>query len=677
MRLLNTRSGAFRWFERTADVSYAIVSQVVGEGKDQSYQDILRVQNAAAFTLEGHASKHCLQNSSILDDARVSPTIRRACQLAAGAGYDYVWISSCCVDRTNDVELARTLSDLWDWYSRAGLCYAYLGDVSPVNEDGAASFLECNQFRESEWHKDPWTLLALCAPPNVVFLAQDWSVLGAKASLATTIEVLTGIDKEILRGEKCLHDASIARRMWWASKRRKPVAEEDLAYSLLGLFNVRMPILYGEGPRAFLRLQEEILRTTDDQSIFAWHYHQGHDHPDSLLAFAPCCFARSGDIELLHRNDFLSRLGLPASSRLSSPLLTTSGLSAALPLIPHEITSYPPTTALYEVFGVAARFSDVAVLQCKDVCGRLVVLTLDRAQGAQSKAERHVKAVETTLGQRDRVWGYEPVLYRQAVEVQEVHISRIPLVAPWFSRDVRVDLGANTSGGRGVGETLVALEEGCRLALEKRGFAVSYETAQQEIVDDLYERNRRARRLADVHRFGVIKSLPHADPKTAGLEHVVTVEVTMRRFCLAPPTLNNVKVFFHSDRGSVEGSTLQESLMGAYIGMQDSCVLKAEYPVQDKSRHKWILSLVLSKLHGPDPIYSLGVQMDDLKENTDSPSARGSSSHAQLECRRPWPEGIPTQSAKNGKVMDEFPRLPDIRGWTSRGVGHIARDSTR
>jgi hypothetical protein len=56
--------------------------------------------------------------------------------------------------------------------------------------------------------------------------------------------------------------------MSWASK-RETTRVEDTAYCLMGLFGVNMLPLYGEGRKAFMRLQLEILRMSDDESIFA------------------------------------------------------------------------------------------------------------------------------------------------------------------------------------------------------------------------------------------------------------------------------------------------------------------------------------------------------------------------------------------------------------------------
>jgi hypothetical protein len=57
--------------------------------------------------------------------------------------------------------------------------------------------------------------------------------------------------------------------MSWASN-RQTTRVEDIAYSLLGIFDINMPMLYREGEKAFIRLQEEIIKKSNDLSIFAW-----------------------------------------------------------------------------------------------------------------------------------------------------------------------------------------------------------------------------------------------------------------------------------------------------------------------------------------------------------------------------------------------------------------------
>jgi hypothetical protein len=107
------------------------------------------------------------------------------------------------------------------------------------------------------------------ASTGMEFFSRDWKCLGSKGGLGTTISKVTGIPKEYLEGVD-LAKASISMRMSWAANRQATRAE-DVAYSLLGIFDVNMPLLYGEGKnKASRRLQEEIIRISEDETLFAW-----------------------------------------------------------------------------------------------------------------------------------------------------------------------------------------------------------------------------------------------------------------------------------------------------------------------------------------------------------------------------------------------------------------------
>ena len=105
---------------------------------------------------------------------------------------------------------------------------------------------------------------------------------------------ITGIDVNILCRNKSLTDCSIAQRMSWASG-RQTTRVEDRAYCLMGIFDVKMPMLYGEEQNAFIRLQQEIIRNSDDHSIFAWQME--NDNPHGLLADTPDVFADCASTE--------------------------------------------------------------------------------------------------------------------------------------------------------------------------------------------------------------------------------------------------------------------------------------------------------------------------------------------------------------------------------------------
>ncbi len=150
------------------------------------------------------------------------------------------------------------------WYERAAKCYVYMSDVSDVNSiEGKES-----QFYKARWHTRGWTLQELLAPRHVNFYTKDWTLIGTKDDLCAELSAITQIHGDILIGKSPVTTASVAQRMSWAS-RRQTSCVEDMAYCLMGVFSVNMTMLYGEGERAFVRLQEEICKESNDNSIFA------------------------------------------------------------------------------------------------------------------------------------------------------------------------------------------------------------------------------------------------------------------------------------------------------------------------------------------------------------------------------------------------------------------------
>lgn len=185
--------------------------------------------------------------------------------------------------------------------------------------------LRTSNGKASELFERGWTLQELLAPKYVSLYDRDWLLLGTKESLGHTISQITKIDEAILRGES-LTKRSIAQRMSWASG-RKTTRIEDRAYSLLGIFGVYMPTLYGEGENAFLRLQQEIIRQSDDHSIFAWPI-QSDDQP-GLLAPSPDVFSDCEHVIAM------------SSRRGRSPYSTTNrGLSIRLMAVPTSVDTY-------------------------------------------------------------------------------------------------------------------------------------------------------------------------------------------------------------------------------------------------------------------------------------------------------------------------------------------------
>ncbi|KJX96484.1 hypothetical protein TI39_contig622g00004 [Zymoseptoria brevis] len=208
--------------------------------------------------------------------------------------FQFVWVDTCCIDKTSSAELSEAINSMFRLYREASICYVYLDDVPSFTGDAAWDAA----LQASRWFTRGWTLQELIAPRELEFYATDWTCVGTKRDLGKAITARTGIPPSVM--EDCdFSKCSIAQRMSWAAG-RSTSRREDAAYCLMGLFDVNMPMLYGEGNGAFLRLQQEIIKNSDDMSIFAWvdtsspfsAYH-------GLLAHSPSHFAQCGDIKFV------------------------------------------------------------------------------------------------------------------------------------------------------------------------------------------------------------------------------------------------------------------------------------------------------------------------------------------------------------------------------------------
>ncbi|RPD62207.1 HET-domain-containing protein, partial [Lentinus tigrinus ALCF2SS1-6] len=260
MRLLDTRTGDFVWVNDPSTLRFSILSHVWSPDGEQSYQDLLRLQDDVRTE---RALNPELPMDTVLQ--RASPKIRDSCAFALANGFDLLWLDSCCIDKTSSAELSEAINSMYTWYSLSTVCYAFLHDVD-TDEDPRRPH---STFRRSCWHTRGWTLQELIAPLVVVFISSTWNSLGTKTELAGVIEEVTGVDQEVLNHTISLSSVTVARRMSWAA-RRVTTRKEDEAYSLMGIFGVNMPAIYGEGALAFGRLQEEILKQVPDQTIFVW-----------------------------------------------------------------------------------------------------------------------------------------------------------------------------------------------------------------------------------------------------------------------------------------------------------------------------------------------------------------------------------------------------------------------
>jgi hypothetical protein len=175
-------------------------------------------------------------------------------------GLQYFWVDTCCINKSNNTELSEAINSMFRWYREAAKCYVYLSDVSIPNSNEnyqSSGFTWESEFRKSRWFTRGWTLQELIAPVSVEFFSGEGKRLGNKRSLEQQVHEITGVPISALRGSP-LSNFSVSERISWAES-RDTKRKEDKAYSLMGIFDIHMPLIYGEGrEKAFIRLRDEI-----------------------------------------------------------------------------------------------------------------------------------------------------------------------------------------------------------------------------------------------------------------------------------------------------------------------------------------------------------------------------------------------------------------------------------
>jgi hypothetical protein len=250
MRLLERDSNG--GFSLTKDLvsnlpAYAILSHTWGDDDQEvTYNDIM---DGSAESKAGYRK------------------IRFCGGQAARDSLQYFWVDTCCIKKSDAVELQKSINSMFRWYKNAVKCYVYLSDVSipDDNVENDSSLDVESIFRKSRWFTRGWTLQELLAPSSVEFFSADYKRLGDKLSLERLIHERTEIPVEALHG----YDPTkfnVNERVSWIAK-RETKHEEDMAYSLLGIFGIFLPLIYGEGrEHAFSRLYEEVERASKGRS---------------------------------------------------------------------------------------------------------------------------------------------------------------------------------------------------------------------------------------------------------------------------------------------------------------------------------------------------------------------------------------------------------------------------
>lgn len=252
MWLINCRALTLEWFEHAEAPPYAILSHTWGDDE---------------------VSFHDFKSTDTREDRQGWRKIDLTCRQTLEHHLGYAWVDCCCINRDSSSELSESINSMFRWYSQSTHCYVFLADVCLDKPSSSPERLP--DITTSHWFTRGWTLQELIAPLTLSFFDGNWRFMGTKAQFASWIASKTNIDRAILDSNTAdeirerLDECTVAMRMSWASRRRTK-RPEDMAYCLLGLFDISMPMLYGEGERAFTRLQEEIIKDNNDMSIFAW-----------------------------------------------------------------------------------------------------------------------------------------------------------------------------------------------------------------------------------------------------------------------------------------------------------------------------------------------------------------------------------------------------------------------
>ncbi|KAB5529032.1 heterokaryon incompatibility protein-domain-containing protein [Coniochaeta sp. 2T2.1] len=303
MWLINARTLALEEIVNPEEERYVILSHRWGQD-EVSFQDMADLNRARRM-----AGFHKIQMT---------------CRKALEKGINYAWVDTCCIDKTSSAALSEAINSMFRWYKLSSFCFAHLFDLRrdsvDLDEDDEGDWHRgerlVDNIEDCQWFTRGWTLQELIAPEVVEFFDRGWIYRGDKKHLRRDISKFTGIDVSVLEDSDLLPTVAVGRRMSWASK-RETTRVEDGAYCLLGIFNIHMTMIYGEGTNAFLRLQEEITKQTNDLSLFAWCAHidqnghpsrvndqrplpwsQQHQEYRGILAKSPSEFANCGELSI-------------------------------------------------------------------------------------------------------------------------------------------------------------------------------------------------------------------------------------------------------------------------------------------------------------------------------------------------------------------------------------------
>ncbi|KAG8829132.1 hypothetical protein FRC17_007081 [Serendipita sp. 399] len=288
------------------ELRYSILSHRWGDGEvvfhhfQTLHQQVVGMPNPPGFKDKLLMLRNYVPSAS--EAASESSLVKLAhfLKVSAEKQCKFAWMDTICINKESSTELDESIRSMFAWYRDSHICIVYLSETNSRSD-----------LKQDPWFGRGWTLQELLAPRRFAFYSKNWKQItrsdcekhsgeqarrkGIEERLWADIASITQIKVEDIHNFKPgMYD--IRKRMAWAA-RRQTMRIEDMAYCLLGIFNVNLSIAYGEKDGAFYRLQLEILQNCPDLSLFDWEGQaSGHN---SMFASSPACFRSNRAVHII------------------------------------------------------------------------------------------------------------------------------------------------------------------------------------------------------------------------------------------------------------------------------------------------------------------------------------------------------------------------------------------
>ena len=234
-----------------------------------------------------HSKWSKIPRSTISQLLPLSANCKNSAKLVEALQFKWAWTDTCCVNQLDKGVLQESLVAMFSWYHGSSLTVVHLlGVFSESQEEGC--------LWRSIWNTRGWTYQEYLASKVVQFYTEDWepylglNIFNHKESpiILSEMEGAMNFATEDLATLQPGLDR--AREKLYLASRRETTHEEDMAYSLFGIFNVALPVIYGEGNQAVGRLREHILPRSENVTLLAWTGSSGSHHsylPSDLTVY--------------------------------------------------------------------------------------------------------------------------------------------------------------------------------------------------------------------------------------------------------------------------------------------------------------------------------------------------------------------------------------------------------